>query len=637
MSSIGRMQKLGMIVLLNILGYQAAFADPNATWQVEPSMAVARDQFTGGVIGQYLYVFGGNGNPDGMDLKSTEAFNVDSGVWSFRVDNEHNSNGWGLEELTGAVVNDKLYVFGAASGIAPDGYNGVCNFNEMYDPATNTWTTLAQKPTTSTAGPAVVYNGEIYIFGGYFDSENPAQEHERYRVVECYNPADNVWRSVTDMPSAISNPAVAVVGSKAYIIGGYSHSLSSMVSDVASFDFETGQWQTEGYTPLPAALAFTYSGAAPVVDGKIYVIGGIAGDPEDNWGVDTVYIFDPVANTWEDGPALPEPRENHVGLLHNERIYVVGGYIDEDDENRALTSVLSLDVSSVSDVNEHVFKIEMSKTYDYRWYSGSAYAFSFDAAVQADDGVSSIVMRTPGGSEFSLDLEVEDGERWFNHHVSSLNEADLGVYTTGTYTFTVHYAAGGSDTTTVLYAQPGGEAIPPVTQQPILLSPSDGATGISPSVTFTFETPTDPDWTIGLEWEAVADANDAGEADVPGDANSYGPVALSPDTEYEVVMTIDHAVWGTNADGIPTVVDTDAEERFTFTTGAAVLRHDWNGDGIVSIVGDVPPFVQCVYFNTCPDDMDTIAVGDCNHDGILSIVGDVPCFVECVYFNNCPE
>ena len=28
---------------------------------------------------------------------------------------------------------------------------------------------------------------------------------------------------------------------------------------------------------------------------------------------------------------------------------------------------------------------------------------------------------------------------------------------------------------------------------------------------------------------------------------------------------------------------------------------------------------------------------DCNGDGILSIVGDVPCFVQCVYFNNCPE
>ena len=64
--------------------------------------------------------------------------------------------------------------------------------------------------------------------------------------------------------------------------------------------------------------------------------------------------------------------------------------------------------------------------------------------------------------------------------------------------------------------------------------------------------------------------------------------------------------------------------------------HDWNGDGIVSIVGDVPPFVQCVYFGNCPGGVDTIAVGDCNGDGFLSLIGDVPCFVDCVYFGSCP-
>jgi hypothetical protein len=78
-------------------------------------------------------------------------------------------------------------------------------------------------------------------------------------------------------------------------------------------------------------------------------------------------------------------------------------------------------------------------------------------------------------------------------------------------------------------------------------------------------------------------------------------------------------------------------DNFQATTDAAVL-HDWNGDGIVSIVGDVPPFVNCVYFQNCPDwpEARRLAVGDCNHDGLISIVGDVPCFVDCVYFQNCP-
>jgi hypothetical protein len=77
-------------------------------------------------------------------------------------------------------------------------------------------------------------------------------------------------------------------------------------------------------------------------------------------------------------------------------------------------------------------------------------------------------------------------------------------------------------------------------------------------------------------------------------------------------------------------VITDANE--------ACLPYDWNDDGIASIVGDVPPFVDCVYFGDCPVWLQEklLCVGDCNGDGILSIVGDVPCFVDCVYFGDCP-
>lgn len=67
---------------------------------------------------------------------------------------------------------------------------------------------------------------------------------------------------------------------------------------------------------------------------------------------------------------------------------------------------------------------------------------------------------------------------------------------------------------------------------------------------------------------------------------------------------------------------------------------DMNCDGIVSIISDVPCFVECVYFGQCEccDGCGSdwcICAGDCNGDGFLSIVGDVPCFVDCVYFGNC--
>jgi hypothetical protein len=81
---------------------------------------------------------------------------------------------------------------------------------------------------------------------------------------------------------------------------------------------------------------------------------------------------------------------------------------------------------------------------------------------------------------------------------------------------------------------------------------------------------------------------------------------------------------------------TDVSVSIAFFTR---LPFDWNGDGITSIIGDVPSFVNCVYFGNQPSwSQDRLlGVGDCNHDSIISIIGDVPCFVDCVYFGNCEE
>jgi len=582
---------------------------------------------------------------------------------------------------------------------------------------------------------------------------------------------------------------------------------------------DTGYWAANAWITLPGLL-------------------------QGQWGGTVVF---PYIGGWSDGVALGS------GDAYLDNFVVDSGLVVPED---------------VEDIGEHVLKIEMSKTYDYRYDAGSTYRYSFDAAVQADAGIASIVMTTPGGSDYTLTLEVENGERWFNYHVSSFNEADLASFTAGIYTFMVGYGAGGSDTTTVLYALPGGAPIPPVTQRPMLLYPSDGSSGAPVPLTFQYEALQDAAWTAGLEWEATTGSDGGSVEGLPSSTNSYGPVNLDPNTAYQVWLNIGHVVWGTNPDGIPTVVDTDAEESFTFTTGPAVLPdidmvmimteqeyvdgavvspnpwdfsldvrmvesgpldridvikpggtspgitlleeepnvwtyeadaypslealravypegvytlefqdsagtllktvsidysglsspgsvpaftypseqgqadvsthptfswtidpgaasflalgvddeatgdqvygalpvpttitswspgsllpnhayhldvtvsrvkdwvgpalptmamegdeftyyltfdyintisfttgastllHDWNGDGIVSIVGDVPPFVNCVYFGSCPSGVDTIAVGDCNGDGIVSIVGDVPCFVDCVYFQNCAK
>jgi hypothetical protein len=170
-------------------------------WFPETFMNTARNQFTCGVIDEKIYAFGGN-NISSANLKSTEAFDPISRTWSFLADNEHNGSN-GVEEVSGAVLNGKLYVFGAWGGGTP---YGVFNFVEEYDPVTNTWTSKAPKPTITAAATAVAYNGEIYLFGGYFEEDgNPASRVE-YDVVEAYNPFTDSWRFVTNIPGNLRQP-----------------------------------------------------------------------------------------------------------------------------------------------------------------------------------------------------------------------------------------------------------------------------------------------------------------------------------------------------------------------------------------------------------------------------------------------
>lgn len=175
---------------------------------------------------------------------------------------------------------------------------------------------------------AVVYNNRIFVFGGY-------HEHADSDVVEVYDPGTDTWQPqpVTYMPEALHRPAVTVVADKAYVIGGYSMSEEQAVSDVSAYDFTTGTWTTttDGLAPLPHPREISCSSAAPVVDGKIYLIGG--GDRAKGY-IKEVDIYDPVSNTWQAGTPLPTGTNSHLSVIVDDMIYVVGGNIGYDPDIR---------------------------------------------------------------------------------------------------------------------------------------------------------------------------------------------------------------------------------------------------------------------------------------------------------------
>ena len=57
--------------------------------------------------------------------------------------------------------------------------------------------------------------------------------------------------------------------------------------------------------------------------------------------------------------------------------------------------------------------------------------------------------------------------------------------------------------------------------------------------------------------------------------------------------------------------------------------------------GDLEPFIRVMYYQDYDwyeqqfPGMDPICPADCNGDGYLSIVGDLSCFIECLYYGEC--
>lgn len=253
----------------------------NGWFRLSP-MKMARDQFAGAVIGDEIFVFGGNAM-GGRDLYSGEKYDIASDTWSDIADNrcyQHEFPEWlghGAEELSGIAFNGKFYVFGSADA----------NYNEMYDPATNTWTTLAKKPTPACATAPVLYEGEMFFFGGYTGNSTAT------RAVEAYDPDRDTWRELNDMPKTLEVHAVAVHDHSAYIIGGYDHVADEMNMEVMRYDFQTDIWEPNYCkAPSEAAMVYPYATQAPVINGRTYLIGGIQAESRGNdWGGCHVYHF----------------------------------------------------------------------------------------------------------------------------------------------------------------------------------------------------------------------------------------------------------------------------------------------------------------------------------------------------------
>jgi N-acetylneuraminic acid mutarotase len=206
-------------------------------WSELPPMPTPRGAHAAVSVDNKIYVIGGAKIPSGMDLPdgltpggpiellgTMEAFDTEKNTWTVLKPMTLPRNHHDVAYLDG-----KLYVIGGSVGSCfPRGWASNVSMNEVYDIATDTWSTRAPMPTARSGVGAVVIDGKIYVIGGegWVDELGGV-----FRTNEAYNPKSESWVEKTPMPTARHGFAKGVLDGKLYAVSGVS--LMHMFSVVA--------------------------------------------------------------------------------------------------------------------------------------------------------------------------------------------------------------------------------------------------------------------------------------------------------------------------------------------------------------------------------------------------------------------
>jgi N-acetylneuraminic acid mutarotase len=170
-----------------------------------------------------------------------------------------------------AAIDGKLYVLATRPG-EDQFFTGPTRLFR-YDPAANTWTELAQTPHHHHRGVARAINGKLYVVGGVtYHSSEYGPEPQPWAELDVYDPATNTWTTGMPMSEARYGGSGGVVNGKLYVAGGWKTE-SSAVSTLEMYDPATNTWAARA--DMPTARGSTGAG---VVNGVLYVLGG--GNPD---------------------------------------------------------------------------------------------------------------------------------------------------------------------------------------------------------------------------------------------------------------------------------------------------------------------------------------------------------------------
>jgi N-acetylneuraminic acid mutarotase len=200
-------------------------------------------------------------------------------------------------------LNNEIYF------VAARGDSSLTAFFYKFNPKENQWIKLIDIPEPAMNLALATVNGKIYAIGGDL-FKNTNRE---------YNPQSNSWRILEPMPTGRQHMSAGVYGNNIYISGGLT-SWKNITKKHEVYNVLSNSWSEKAAIP-----SLRNNPAVVSLDSLIYVFGG-AGTKDNIWGdIWTVETYNVNSDTWIQKNDLPLLLFKPGVTVVNNEIIVLGG------------------------------------------------------------------------------------------------------------------------------------------------------------------------------------------------------------------------------------------------------------------------------------------------------------------------
>jgi N-acetylneuraminic acid mutarotase len=203
-------------------------------WHKGPDLTQARAEGVAAAVQGRVYWIGGRVPAfpgashfnDHEDSTRAEVLDPATGRWSRLPDAPTARN-----SAASAVIDGRIYVVGGRTAQKQaDGTLRQVNVStlEVFDPASNTWTTRQPMPQARGGLAAATHKGKLYVFGG----EQWVPEQKVFADSWVYDPAKDQWQALPPMPTARHGLGAATLNNRIHLVGGGLRVGGNAASDV---------------------------------------------------------------------------------------------------------------------------------------------------------------------------------------------------------------------------------------------------------------------------------------------------------------------------------------------------------------------------------------------------------------------